>query len=94
MDHAGKLKFSSSSAIYTQNVSVSLCLIDSLQCRRGSYFRAWVLYFNFGICLSNYVLLACINAIYKYGSRLGDLVRCISFNFWAQKFYIWDLKIY
>ena len=35
MDNARMLKFSSyvSSAIYKQNVSISLCLSDSVQCR-------------------------------------------------------------
>ena len=31
-----------------QNVSILLRLIDSVQCRRGYYFGAWVLYFSFG----------------------------------------------
>ena len=61
-----------SSAIYKQNVSIPLRLTDSVQCRRGYYFRAWVLYFSFGsfvgkLKLSSYVLLAYIDPIYKYG---------------------------
>ena len=42
-DHARKLKFSNyvKPAIYKQNVSISLLLSDSLQCRRGLYFRAY-----------------------------------------------------
>ena len=31
-----------------QNDSISLCLSDSVQCRSGYYFLAWVLYFSFG----------------------------------------------
>ena len=43
------------------------------------------------LILSSYVLLACKNAIYKYG--LDELVRCIlSFSFWAKELYIWGLK--
>ena len=38
-----------SSAIYKQNVSISIRLSDSVQCRRGYYFRALALYFGFGI---------------------------------------------
>ena len=66
-DHARKLKFQQlcSSAIYKQNVSLSLLLSDSVRCRRGYYFSAlaptWML------LLSIYVLLECINKIYKYG---------------------------
>ena len=37
-----------SSAIYKQNVSISLRLSDSVQCRRGYYFRAGELYLSFG----------------------------------------------
>ena len=51
MDHARKLKFSSYvhlAAIYKQNASIWLRLNDSVQCRRGYYFWAWVLYFSFG----------------------------------------------
>ena len=29
------------SETHKQNDSMSLCLSDSLQCRRGYYFRAW-----------------------------------------------------
>ena len=36
MDHAGKLK-----------CSMSLCLSNSVQCRKGYYFQALVLYFSF-----------------------------------------------
>ena len=44
------------------------------------------------LILSSYVLVACINTIYKNG-HLGDLVRCVlSFNFWAQELYIRGLK--
>ena len=82
MDHARKLNFSKlcSSATYKQNDSISLRLSDSVQCKRGHYFRAWVLYFSFGIRqLYSY-------RMYKHNlliwSWLGDLVRCIlSFNF-------------
>ena len=43
--HARKLKIRQlcSSAIYKQNVSISLRLSDFVQYRRGYYFRAWVL---------------------------------------------------
>ena len=56
------------SAIYKQNVLISLCLSDSLQCRRGYYWR----YISdlediIMIISSSYVLLACINTNYKYG---------------------------
>ena len=71
MDQARKLKFSSSSAIYKKNISISLRLNDSVQCRRGYYFQAWALYFSLEqtrmLILSIYVLLACIYTIYKYG---------------------------
>ena len=33
--------------IYKQNVLISLRLSDSVQCRRGLYFQAWVLYLRF-----------------------------------------------
>ena len=43
-------------AIYKQNVSISLCSSDSVQCRKGYYFPACMLYFSFGaryICSSD-----------------------------------------
>ena len=33
---------------YKQNDSISLHLSDFVKCRRGYYFRAWVLSFSFG----------------------------------------------
>ena len=45
-DHAMKSKFST--AIYKQNVLISLRFGDPVQCRRGLYIRAWVLYLCFG----------------------------------------------
>ena len=73
MDYGRKIKFSSlcSSAIYKQNVSISLRLFDSVQRRRviifehGCYIPA--LEHVRKIIFSSYVLLACINPIYKYG---------------------------
>ena len=74
MDYGIKLKFSSYVHLPSINkmFQISLCLIDSLQRRRGYYFRAWVLYIPAlehvrKLILSRYVLLACINPIYKYG---------------------------
>ena len=55
-----------SSAIYEQNVSISLHLSNSVQCRRGYYFRAWMLYFSFET-YKDVIIVACIHAIYKYG---------------------------
>ena len=46
-----KSKFNSyvcSPAICKHNVLISLRLSDSVRCRRGYNFRAWVLYFSFG----------------------------------------------
>ena len=68
MDQARKLKFSScSSAIYKQNVSMSLRLSDIFE--HGCYISA--LEYVRMLILSSYVLLACINAIYKYGHSIS-----------------------
>ena len=67
MDHIGKLKF----RIYVQLPSINkmfqyrYLLIDSVQCRRGYYFRAWVLYFSFGTCLDGNIKLLCFSNMYK-----------------------------
>ena len=52
MDHARKLKFSSYVHLpsINKNVSISLCLSDSVQCRRRYFFRAFGIYFSFGNC--------------------------------------------
>ena len=73
MDYARKLKFSSYVHLPSINkkVSILLHLIDSVKCRRGYYFQAWVQCFSFGtiydVISSSYVLLSCINATYKFG---------------------------
>ena len=59
------------SATHKQNDSIFLRLCDSVQCRRGYYFEH-VSYISalehiMMLILSSYVLLACINIIYKYG---------------------------
>ena len=63
-----------SSETHKQNDSISLHLNDSVQCRRGYSFRAWfyisALEYIRTLILSSYVLLACINTIYKYGQSL------------------------
>ena len=46
MDHARKLKFCSYA--HLPSINIYIRLIDSVQCRRGYYFRAWALYFSFG----------------------------------------------
>ena len=38
--------------------------------------------------LSSYVLLACINAFYKYGPLVRFSHMYINFHFWAQELYI------
>ena len=69
MDHASKVKIQQlcSSANYKQNVSLSLRLIESLQCRIGYYFRAWVLYYSFGTCKDAYtsIMQLCSSSVYK-----------------------------
>ena len=48
-DHARKLKFSCYIHLPSiKNVSISLCLSDSVRCKRGYYFQARVLYFSSG----------------------------------------------
>ena len=59
MDHA------SSSAIYKQNVSMSLHLSDSVRCRRGYYFRVWVLYFSYEARLDVNIKQLCSSSVYK-----------------------------
>ena len=61
-----------SSAIYKQNVSVSLRLSDSVQCRIGFLFPEHGRYISAlehirMVIFSSNVLLACINTIYKHG---------------------------
>ena len=53
LDDARKLKIQilCQSAIYKQNVTISLCLNDSVQCGKGLYFLAQVLHLcSFGAC--------------------------------------------
>ena len=72
-DHARKIKIQQLclSAIYKQNISISLHSSDSEKCREviifehGCYISA--LEHVRMLILSSYILLACINAIYKYG---------------------------
>ena len=45
-----KIQLLCSSTVYIQNVSISLRFSDYVHCRRGYYFRAWVLYFSFATC--------------------------------------------
>ena len=62
-----------SSAIYKKKCFNIITIERLVRCRRGYYFRAWVLYFSFGtycirmLILSIYTLLEFINTIYKYG---------------------------
>ena len=60
-----------SSATHKQNVSIPLRLSDSVRCRRGYFFERGcyisALEHIRMLILSSYVLLACINPIYKYG---------------------------
>ena len=75
MDHARKLKFN----IYVQlpsiniwNVSISLRLSDSIQCRgyyfdHGCYTSALEYIRMLILSKAKYILVACINTIYKYG---------------------------
>ena len=50
MDNARKLKFSSYVHLPFRkyNFLISLCLSDSVQCRRGYYLRARAIYLSFG----------------------------------------------
>ena len=55
------------SAIYKQNVSISSCLSDSVQCRRGLYFLTIkVLYLSLS-CLSDFVAYSSSLFIPKMG---------------------------
>ena len=57
--------------VYKQHVTILLCLSDSVRCRRGYYFLAWVVISTLAhirmLILNNYVLLEDINTTYKYG---------------------------
>ena len=48
--HAIKLKVQQlcSSSVYEPNISILLCLSDSLQCSRGLHFLTWALYLSIG----------------------------------------------
>ena len=67
LDHAVEIQQLCSSAAYKQNVLISLRLSDSVQCRRGLYFRPTCKCYISALkhvrvlILSSYVLLACIN---------------------------------
>ena len=76
----GKIQQLCSSAIYKQNVSISLLSSDSLQCRKGYYFRAWQLYFSCGKCYDVNIQQLCSSSMHK-PNHLRDLVRCI-FSFY------------
>ena len=67
MDHARKLKFSSYVLLPSikQNVLISLRLSDSGKCRRGYYFRAWVLYFSFRTSQDVNIKQLCSSCMYK-----------------------------
>ena len=77
MDYSIKVKFS----IYVHLPSMNKMFRYGYTCVilsnvGGYYFRAWVLYFSYGTCKNInikqlYVLLACINTIYKYGHGWG-----------------------
>ena len=69
MDHTRKSQQLCSSAIY-KNVSILIRLSESVQCRRGLYFEP-MRYISAMehvrmLIFSNFVLLACIDTIYKY----------------------------
>ena len=55
-----------SSAAHKQNDSISLRFSDSVQCRRGYYFRAWVLYFNSGTYYDVNIKQLCSSSMYKH----------------------------
>ena len=83
-----KIKQLCSSAIYKQNVSISVeeVIIFKPGCHIPALAHIRML------ILSRYVLLACINALFKL-SHLGELVRYILvFNFWTQDLYTSGLK--
>ena len=69
MDHAKMLKCSSYVHLPSiKNVSISLrfvILSHSVQCRRGNYFRAWLLYFSFGTCYDANIKQLCSSSMYK-----------------------------
>ena len=69
-DHA-KIQQLCSSAIYKQNVSISLRLSDSGRCRRGYYFLAWVLYFSFGTYYDVNIKHLCSSRVHKHNSKYG-----------------------
>ena len=74
MGHAIKLKFSAkcsssiSSAIRKLNISISSCLSDSVQCRRGLHFELYISTLEHArmIILICNVPQASINTIYIY----------------------------
>ena len=53
------------SAIYKQKLLISLRLSDSVRCRSGYYFRAWVLYFSFGTHQDVNFKHLCSSRVYK-----------------------------
>ena len=54
------------SATHKQNGSISLCLSDSVQCRRGYYFRAYVLFFSFETYKDVNIKQLCSSSMYKH----------------------------
>ena len=48
-----------------KNVPISLRLSDSVQCRRGYYFRALVLYFSLGNYQDVIIKQICSSSMYK-----------------------------
>ena len=47
--------------------SIQYCYAcDSVQCRRGYYFRAWVLYFSFGTYYDVNIKQFCSSSMYKH----------------------------
>ena len=49
-----------------QNVSISLRLSYSVQCRRGCYFQAWALYFSFGTYCDVNIKHLCSPSMYEH----------------------------
>ena len=80
MDHAWKLKFIS--FVHLPSINKIFCnslrLSDSVQCRRGQYFLAWVLYFSFGTHKDVKIKQLCSSSMYKQNlyiwSCLGDYI--------------------
>ena len=66
LDHAIKLKFSD--YVHLPSISkmfLSVRLSDSVQRRRGLYFRAWMIYLSFGTCLTVNIKQLCSSGMYN-----------------------------